>query len=288
MKTILAILTSMRPKHWVKNLVVFAALIFAVEFTQARSVVLAIVAFFLFSMLASSIYLINDVFDYDSDRMHPIKKFRPIASGELPRTVAIIISILLAGGVLITSLIVNPLLTAVLFAYWMNNVLYSFGLKHVVIIDILLVALGFVFRAVGGAVAIDVPISKWFLIITFLLALFLGIMKRRQEFVETSKNGGKQRRVLEHYSIFMLDQMANITIPAVLVSYIFYTFYTFHTDYFIFTIPLVIYGIYRYLYLVHKKDKGENPTDTFLSDIPLLLTVIMWGGISTLLLYLYE
>ena len=288
MNTIVAILQSMRPKHWIKNLAVFAALLFAVEFTQWRSVTFAVVTFFLFSLLASSVYLFNDVIDYEADRKHPIKKSRPIARGALHKSVAIIVSILLATGVLVTSLVIHPTLTIILLAYLVNNILYSFGLKHVVIMDILSIAFGFVFRAVGGAVAIDVPVSKWFLIITFLLALFLGIMKRRQEFIEIARNGGKQRKVLQHYSISMLDQMANITIPAILVSYIFYTFNTFHSDYFIFTIPLVIYGIFRYLYLVHEKDKGENPTDTLLSDIPLALTVLAWGLMSIALLYLYE
>ncbi|MBN2016324.1 decaprenyl-phosphate phosphoribosyltransferase [Candidatus Dojkabacteria bacterium] len=288
MDTIFAIIKSLRLKHWVKNIFVFPALIFAEKFTDIKSIILAISAFFLFSFAASSVYLINDVMDYDADRAHPIKKNRPIASGRLSRGAAVLLAILFISGTLATSLIVSPYLTLVLLFYFLINFLYSFGFKHIVIIDILMVAAGFVLRAVGGAYAIGVENSVWFLVITFLLTIFLAIMKRRQEFVEISKSGGKTRKVLDNYSIELLDQMSNIVIPAVLVSYIFYTFNTFHTKYFIFTIPLVIYGIFRYLYLVHEKDKGESPTETLLKDWPLLLTVVVWGLISMALIYFYE
>jgi 4-hydroxybenzoate polyprenyltransferase len=284
----IAFVQAFRPKQWVKNIFVFPALIFADRFTDTRSIVLAMCAFWIFSFAASAVYLVNDIADYEADRNHPIKKHRPIASGKISRSIALLTSIILMGGVTITSLVLSPLFTLVITMYFINNLLYSFGLKHQVIIDILMVAFGFVLRAVGGAVAIDVPISAWFLVITFLFTLFIAIMKRRQEFIEISKNGGKKRKVLEHYSVAMLDQMANITIPAVLVSYIFFTFQTFHTEYFIFTIPFVVYGIFRYLYLVHKKELGEDPTMTLLRDLPLALCVIVWGVVSMGLLYFYE
>jgi len=284
----IAFVQAFRPKQWVKNIFVFPALIFADRFTDTRSIVLAMCAFWIFSFAASAVYLVNDIADYEADRNHPIKKHRPIASGKISRSIALLTSIILMGGVTFTSLVLSPLFTLVITMYFINNLLYSFGLKHQVIIDILMVAFGFVLRAVGGAVAIDVPISAWFLVITFLFTLFIAIMKRRQEFIEISKNGGKKRKVLEHYSVAMLDQMANITIPAVLVSYIFFTFQTFHTEYFIFTIPFVVYGIFRYLYLVHKKELGEDPTMTLLRDLPLALCVIVWGVVSMGLLYFYE
>ncbi|MBU0976391.1 MAG: decaprenyl-phosphate phosphoribosyltransferase [Patescibacteria group bacterium] len=288
MTTFKAIIKSLRPKQWVKNIFVFSALVFAVEFTNIRSLTLAVCAFFLFSFTASSIYIINDLVDFENDRKHPKKKFRPIASGELSKGIAIIISLILGVSSIITALVIHPLFALILLFYVINNLLYSYFFKHVVIVDIIMVATGFVLRAVGGAIVINVSISSWFLVITFLLTLFLAIMKRRQEFVEISKNGGEKRKVLDHYSMEMLDQMANIIIPAVLVSYVFYTFNTFHTQYFIFTIPLVIYGIFRYLYLVHKKDLGESPTETLLTDFPLALVVIMWGLVSMVLLYFFE
>lgn len=288
MDKFIAVIKSLRVKHWVKNVFVFAALIFAAEFTDIRSWTLATSAFFLFAFAASSVYLINDIVDYEADRNHPIKKHRPIASGEISRGVALLISIIFILGTLITSLIINPYFTLIIAVYFVNNFLYSFGLKHVVIIDILMVAFGYVLRAVGGAVAISVPISSWFLVIIFLLTLFLAVMKRRQEFIEIAKNGGKRRKVLDQYSVEMLDQMANILVPAVLVSYIFFTFNTFHTQYFMLTIPLVVYGIFRYLYLVHKKDLGEDPTETLLKDVPLFLTVAFWGMMSIVLIYFYE
>jgi 4-hydroxybenzoate polyprenyltransferase len=288
MQKIIAIIKSLRPKHWIKNGFVFAALIFAGEFTNSRSILLSISAFFLFSFAASSVYLINDVCDYDADKNHPEKKFRPIASGQLSRTVAIIISILLILGTLASSLVLTPKLTLILGLYFLNNFLYSFYFKHIVIVDILMVSFGFVLRAVGGAFAIDVPNSEWFLVITLLLTIFLAIMKRRQEFIVIEKEGGERRKVLDGYNITMLDQMGNIVLPAVLVSYAFYTLNTDHTENFIYTIPLVIYGVFRYMYLVHKKDMGENPTMTLYKDIPLLLTVAAWCVMSMGLIYFYE
>ncbi|MDD3646980.1 MAG: decaprenyl-phosphate phosphoribosyltransferase [Candidatus Dojkabacteria bacterium] len=288
MTTFKAIIKALRPKQWVKNIFVFPALVFAAEFINIRALVLTICAFFLFSFTASSIYIINDIIDYENDRKHPKKKFRPIASGELNKGVALLISVVLGASSILTALVIHPMFALILLVYVITNLLYSYVFKHIVIVDIILVAIGFVLRAVGGAVVIDVTISSWFLVITFLLTLFLAIMKRRQEFVEINKNGGEKRKVLEHYSVEMLDQMSNIIIPAVLVSYVFYTFNTFHTQYFIFTIPLVIYGIFRYLYLVHKKDMGESPTETLLTDFPLAFVVIMWGLVSMGLLYFFE
>lgn len=288
MSQIKAIIKSMRPKHWIKNMFVFAALLFASQFTDLKSVAFSIATFFLFSFTASSIYLLNDVVDCEDDKKHPVKRFRPIPSGLLSKELALAVCILLGSGTLLTSLVISPWLTMVLLAYYVNNLLYTFKFKHVVICDILMIAAGFVLRAVGGAFAIGVSISNWFLIITFLLTIFLAIMKRRQEFVVIDKDGGEKRRVLDHYTVELLDQMANIMIPSVLVSYIFYTFNTFHTRYFIFTIPLVIYGIFRYLYLVHMKDMGESPVDTLIKDIPLMLTVISWGVMSLILIYIYE
>lgn len=282
------IIKSLRPKHWVKNMFVFSALIFAVKFTDLKAIALSICAFFTFCFIASSVYLVNDVLDYEADRRHPIKRFRPIAAGKISKTVAILLAVILGVGAILVSLFISYWLTIVLFLYVINNLLYSFRLKHVVIIDIFMVAFGFVLRAIGGVVSIKVPFSPWFIVIIFLLTLFLAIMKRRQEFIEIAKNGGKKRKVLDEYSTEMLDQMANIIVPALLVSYIFFTFNTFHTHYFILTIPLVIYGIFRYLYLVHKKEMGESPTDTLLKDVPLFLSVVLWGVLSMVLLYFYE
>ena len=288
MDKIKAIVKSMRPKHWVKNIFVFPALLFAAELTNMESVLKSLAAFGLFSLAASSVYLLNDVVDYESDRKHPVKKYRAIASGQISKSFAILLSSLLSISSLILAFELNMKLAIVVFVYLVNNLLYSFKLKHTAIIDILMIAFGFVLRAVGGAYAIEVPISSWFLVIIFLLTLFMAIMKRRQEFVVISKNGGQKRKVLKHYSIKMLDQMANIVLPAVLVSYVFYTLNTFYTENFIFTIPLVVYGIFRYLYLVHKKDLGESPTEVLLKDVPMAATVIIWGVMSAFLIYYYK
>ncbi len=283
-----ATIESLRPKQWIKNGFVFAALIFARKFTDIRSLILTICTFFLFCFLASSIYLLNDVVDYESDRKHPKKKFRPIASGKVSKKVAIFISILLALSSISISLVINPYLTLIMVAYTVNNLLYTFYFKHIVIIDIFMIAIGFVLRAFAGVVVIGVSFSPWFVVIIFLLTLFLGIMKRRQEFVEVAKNGGEKRKVLDKYSVHMLDQMSNIVLPCTLMGYILFTFNTFHTHYFILTIPCVVYGIFRYLYLVYKKGLGESPTETLIKDIPLFLAVVIWALLSAMLIYFFE
>lgn len=282
------IIRSLRPKQWIKNIFVFPAIVFAGKFTDLRADFFVLIVFFLFSFTASAIYLLNDVFDIEADRNHPIKKFRPIASGKVSIKLALFLSGLLGTTSLLIAFFISPYLSLVLSLYVFNNLFYTLYFKHVVIVDIIMVALGFVFRAVGGAVAIDLSLSPWFLTITFLLTLYLSVMKRRQEFVEIVKNGGKKRKVLENYSVELLDQMGNILIPSILVSYTFFTFNTFHTQYFIVTIPLVVYGLFRYLYLVHQKDMGENPTDTLLRDRSLAFTVLLYGLVSICLIHFFK
>jgi len=285
---IIYLIKSLRPKHWIKNIFVFPALIFADKFTDANSIILSIIAFIIFSISASSVYLINDVFDFETDRNHPVKKNRPIASGKVSKFEAVLLSIVLASSALGASLFLDIRFFFVICIYFMNNILYSFKFKHVVIIDIFMVAFGFVLRAVGGVYAIDVPMSSWFLIIIFLLTLFIAVMKRRQEFVEVEKSGGSKRKVLEDYSIEMIDKFAGIIIPVLLVSYIFFTFNNFHTELFMITIPLVLYGVFRYLFLIYKKNLGEDPTQTLLKDLPLAFTVIIWTIISMILIYKFN
>jgi 4-hydroxybenzoate polyprenyltransferase len=275
------ILLSMRPAHWVKNLVVFAALIFAQVYMVPGKVWLAVLTFCAFSLGTSSVYLVNDIFDRENDKKHPLKSLRPVASGALgvPTAAAVaVVCLIVALG--ITSYI-NTLTLATLAAYIILNFAYSTFLKHVVIIDVMAIAAGFVLRAVAGGFAIEVPISAWLLVCTTLLALFLGFGKRRHELGLLSDSAIEHRKSLEHYSTPFLDQMISVVTASTVVAYAFYTLSPevvekFGTHWLSLTIPFVLYGIFRYLYLIFHKEMGGSPTRLLLTDPPLLLCVILW------------
>jgi 4-hydroxybenzoate polyprenyltransferase len=276
-----AIIKTSRPHHWVKNLVVFAALIFARKYGDSHSVILTIKAFVAFCLAASAVYFLNDIADREKDRLHPAKMNRPIASGKLPLGVAWpITAILLIAGVLIGYSL--GLEFSILFGlYIFLNIIYSLGLKNVVIIDVMCLAFGFVLRAAGGGAAIDVPISSWLLICTTLLALFLGFAKRRHELVMLGNDAITHRQALAHYSPYFLDQMISVVTASTVVAYTFYTTSPevkekFGTGDLVLTVPFVLYGIFRYLYLVHQRDQGGNPTKLLVTDIPLLICVALW------------
>jgi len=276
-----SILKTARFHHWVKNLIVFAALIFAQKYTDAASVILAIKAFAAFCLAASAIYFINDITDYRQDRLHPVKKSRPIASGQLSITTAWIIALLLLIFGFGISLSVSSKLLIYFLAYVILNFAYNLGLKNIVIMDVMVLALGFVIRASAGAVAISVPISSWLLICTVLLALFLGFAKRRHELIVMGDNAISHRQSLAHYSPYFLDQMISVVTASTVVAYTFYTLSPeikekLGTDNMVFTVPLVLYGIFRFLYLVHQKEQGGNPTKLLITDMPLLICVGLW------------
>jgi 4-hydroxybenzoate polyprenyltransferase len=276
-----AILRTARLHHWVKNLILFAALIFAQKYTNAVSVILAIKAFAAFCLAASAIYFINDISDCKQDRLHPIKKSRPIASGQLSFTTAWIIAVLLLIAGLGISLSINSKFLVYFLAYVILNFGYNLGIKNIVIVDVMVLALGFVIRAGAGAVAISVPISSWLLICTVLLALFLGFAKRRHELIDLGDSAVSHRQSLAHYSPYFLDQMISVVTASTVIAYTFYTLSPevkekFGTDNLVFTVPLVLYGIFRYLYLVHQKEQGGNPTKLLITDWPLLTCVGLW------------
>lgn len=273
---------SLRPEQWTKNLVVFGALVFSRNFTNLPMIETSVLLFALFCLVSSSVYLFNDVIDYEKDRLHPRKSKRPIASGALSRKTAIIVAIILvAVAFLIAALTMNQSTLLVIAAYALLNVLYTLLLKNIVILDVMTIAAGFVLRAVGGGTAIDVPISSWLVICTFLLALFLGFGKRRHELASLDKTATEHRRSLEHYSIYFLDQMISVVTASVVVAYTFYTLSPeveekLGVQHLVISVPFVLYGVFRYLYLIHKKEEGGSPSRLLLTDLPMLIDVLLW------------
>jgi 4-hydroxybenzoate polyprenyltransferase len=292
----LGLLKSLRPAQWTKNLIVFAGLLFgqrgdAPAFLDPHAIGQALAAFFIFCGLSGVVYLINDVSDRAADRVHPLKRHRPIASGAVSAGQAIGTAVVLAAVALGGAWILRPAFAAVALGYIVLQALYSGPLKHVVIIDVLTIAIGFVLRAVAGAVAIGVEINHWLLILTILLALFLALSKRRHELVLLADGATSHRPILEEYSPYLLDQMIAVVTASTLVSYAISTVSAetvqkYHTDYLGLTLVFPLYGIFRYLYLVHHKEGGGSPADMLLNDRPLLACVALWAMAVTIIIYL--
>lgn len=284
------LIVSLRPDQWTKNLIVFAALIFAVKLLDPAALALASAAFLIFCVLSGSVYLFNDVFDREADRQHPLKRLRPIASGALGAGAALTWAIGLSVVSLAAAYALRPLFALAAAAYLALFVLYTRTFKHVVILDVMVIAIGFVLRAVAGGLVIGVPVSDWLLVCTILLALFLGLAKRRHEITMLAEGASGHRRILEEYDPYLLDQMIAIVAAATLVVYIIYcaspeTAERFGTRLLVLTTPFPIYGIFRYLYLVHRKHGGGSPSDLLLRDRPLLSCVALWGIAVVLLIY---
>jgi len=278
---VLNLLISLRPGQWTKNLLVFAGLLFGRRLFDRTAVGEATAAFAIFCALSGVVYLINDVVDRESDRRHPLKAERPIASGALALPAALAAAAVLGTGGLVAAFFLGWRFGAVASAYVALFALYSGPLKHIVIVDVLTIAGGFVLRAVAGAVAVDVAISHWLLVCTILLALFIALAKRRQEIVLLEGRATSHRPTLGEYSPYLLDQMIAVVTASTLVAYIFYTISPetqekFGTPWLGLTIPLPLYGIFRYLYLVHQREGGGSPADTLLTDRPLLACVALW------------
>jgi 4-hydroxybenzoate polyprenyltransferase len=283
------VLVSLRPRQWVKNLFVFGGLVFSQRLFTA-SVWPALGAFAIFCGLSGAIYLLNDVADRDKDRLHPRKRERPIASGLLPVPVALASAAVLILAGLGAAAALSSRFAVVALAYVILLTLYSVVLKHVVIVDVLTVAIGFVFRAVGGALAIGVDISGWLLICTILIALFLALGKRRHEYLTLEGDAARHRPILAEYSAALLDQMIAVVTASTVTAYALYTMSPetvakFHTQLLPATLPFVLYGIFRYLYLLYRHQLGGNPSELFLNDRALLLNTIGW--ILAVLLIIY-
>jgi 4-hydroxybenzoate polyprenyltransferase len=284
------LIVSLRPDQWTKNLIVFAALVFAVKLFDPAALALASAAFLIFCALSGSVYLINDVSDREADRLHPLKRLRPIASGALGAGAALGWAIGLSVVALAAAYALRPLFAVTAAAYLALFALYTHTLKHVVILDVMSIAIGFVLRAVAGGLVIGVPVSDWLLVCTILLALFLGLAKRRHEITALADGASGHRRILEEYDPYLLDQMIAIVAAATLVVYVIYcaspdTAERFGTHLLVLTTPFPIYGIFRYLYLVHRKHGGGSPSDLLLRDRPLLGCVALWGIAVVTIIY---
>ena len=284
-----AVFVSLRPHQWLKNLVVLAALVFSKHLFDVDAVAQAGLAFVVFCALAGVVYLVNDLADLERDRLHPSKRTRPLASGALSPAVARAAAALLFAFAVAAAWSLGPGFLLCALAYPALGLAYSLALKHVVILDVLAVALGFVLRAVAGAFAIGVHFSPWLLVCTILLALFLVLAKRRHELV-TLDDAVAHRQILAEYSPYLLDQMIAVVTASCLTAYAFYTLAPetvekYRTERLALTIPFVIYGIFRYLYLVHRRDQGGSPGDVLLTDRPLLATVALWAVAMVLIVY---
>lgn len=284
----LLLFQQLRPKQWTKNLLVFAALIFSFQVANVDLLLRSVVGFFLFCLVSGCVYILNDFVDREADRQHPEKRYRPMASGALNPYLALTFGALLLVASIALGLYLEPLFGALLFVYFVVNVAYSFRLKHVVIIDVMIIASGFVFRAIGGALVIGVPFTPWFLLCTMLLALFLAISKRRHELLLLQNNKGTHRKVLESYSPELLNQLNSIVITATIMSYALFTFTSGRTIHLMWTIPLVIYGIFRYLYLIFMEEKGGKPERDLFQDKHILVTVLLYGLAVVVILKYFE
>lgn len=286
-----ALLRAMRPHQWLKNGLVLAPLLFDRRLFDANRVWLSLGAVVAFCLVASGVYLINDVRDADSDRHHPIKRFRPIASNQLSANLALVAAASSIAASLVISSLVGIGFMAVIGAYAALMITYSAGLKRIVILDVFAISAGFVLRAVGGAVAISVPVSPWLYVCTMLAALLIGFGKRRHELGLLGDQAMVHRANLDAYSIVLLDQFISIVAASTVMAYALYTFDAAgvpRNQSMMLTLPFVVYGIFRYLYLIYRRDGGGSPETLMFQDPPLLASVVGWAAASGLILYFWS
>lgn len=286
------IIRTLRPHQWHKNAAVFAALVFDVKFFEPVYVGRTLIAFVFLALISSAVYLVNDLADIEQDKIHPTKRFRPIPAGEVSKVVAQAMAIAFPVIIIPLAFMFNTWFGIIITLYYVQNLAYSFVLKHVVLIDVMLIAAGFVLRVAAGVVLIDVErFSPWLYICVTLGALFIGFGKRRHELVLAQQGTGKTRAVLEDYSLEFIDWLIAIVATSTLVSYSIYTFSApnvpdNHTM--MLTIPFVFYGIARYMYLIHVKGEGGAPDELVLRDRPLFITVAIWGLVCATILFISQ
>lgn len=284
-----ALFRTMRPKQWAKNVFIFAALVFDVKLFVPAYLGRVVAGFALFCLLSSTVYLVNDLADMEKDRRHPRKRTRPLASGALSPGVAKVAAVLLPLVALPLSFWLSPAFGLIALGYLALNLAYSFGLKDLVILDVLIVAAGYVLRVAAGTVIIPVErFSPWLYVCTTLGALFISFAKRRHELLFLEANSGQHRASLEEYSRHLLDEMIVVTAATTIIAYSLYTFSAPNlpaNHSMMLTIPFVLYGVFRYLYLIHVKNEGGNPDEIFLKDVPLLLDILLWGVAVVVVLY---
>jgi 4-hydroxybenzoate polyprenyltransferase len=286
-----ALLVSLRPKQWSKNLLVFAGLVFSHNLFDLTNFLRSLGGFAAFCLLSGAVYLVNDLVDVKNDRLHPVKKFRPIASGRLRPGAAKGASAVAVALALIGGFALDWRFGVIGLAYFLMQLAYSFKLKHMVVLDVMTVAAGFALRAVAGTVLVHVTISSWLFVCTILFALFIALAKRRHELLTLSAGGTGHRAVLENYSETLLDQMMAVATSSAVIAYCLYTIAPetiakFGTHSLMLTVPFVLYAVYRYLYLVYRKEMGGAPEQVLLGDLPLLVDVLLWMGSVVAVIYL--
>lgn len=286
--TFYLLLKEIRPEQWTKNIVVFTAWLFSYKKLPELAFFKTFLGFFIFCMISGCVYILNDYLDQEEDKKHPDKKYRPIASGKLRSHTALLFCLFLFIFATYTSLILNTYFGMLILTYFFLNIAYSFQLKHVVILDVMTIAFGFVLRAIGGGLVIGVRFTPWFLLCILLLALFLALSKRRHEIVLLQDEKATHRKVLENYSIELLDQLISIVTTATILSYSIFTFTSGHSLYLMASIPFVIYGIFRYLYLIHMKNAGGKPGKILLHDKHILITVILYTLTVLMTIYFFK
>jgi 4-hydroxybenzoate polyprenyltransferase len=275
----------MRPRQWVKNLFVFAGLIFSRNAANPDMLLPAMVTFIVFCLLSSAVYLVNDIFDIDSDRQHPKKKKRPLAAGKITVKGAARAAFVLAAAALAGAFAMNRALGALAVLYIALMLLYTFYLKQHIILDVFTIAAGFVLRVIAGTVVIDVYLSPWVVVCTGFLALFMALGKRRNEVRILGGDADKHRRALGDYTLPLLDQMISIVTASTIVTYFLYTFKTGQGLDSVATVPFVLFGLFRYLYLVYNENSGGSPEEIVLTDRPLQVDIVLWLVVSMLLIY---
>ena len=282
------LLKSTRPRQWVKNGIVFFGLVFALKLDELDAVTTVLAGFIAFALASGAVYLVNDIVDAERDRLHPTKKLRPIASGTVGALPAGILAGVLFLAATLGSLAVTGPLTEMVIVYCLLMLAYTFGVKNIVLLDVFVISAGFVIRAVAGALIIEVPVSPWLYVFTALGSLFIAVGKRRQELVGLDGNPSQHRRILGEYSVPLLDQLLTVIMTATMMAYSLYTFTADNlpADHsMMLTIPLVLYGLFRYSYLIHIRGQGGSPDELLFRDKPLLLSVVLWGAAVVAILY---
>jgi 4-hydroxybenzoate polyprenyltransferase len=283
--------TALRPRQWVKNVFVLAPLVFAQALIDPTALLRAGAAFAAFCCAASAVYLFNDLCDREQDRKHPTKQRRPIAAAVVPPAVAGAAAAILAASAFALVWPLSREVAAIVAVYLALNALYSLGLKRVAIVDVLVVSVGFVLRVLGGGAAIGVEVSAWLLLCTIFVSLLLAVAKRRHELILLPAAAADQRPVLDHYSPALLDQMMNVVTASSVLSYALYsvapeTAEKFHTPFLVYTIPFVLFGIFRFLWLTYQGSSELNPTEAMLKDPPFVLNLLLWGATVVAIIYL--
>lgn len=283
------LLRALRPQQWVKNLFVLAPAVFAHRLGDRAALLATLLAFAAFCAASSAVYLVNDIRDREADRNHPLKRHRPIAAGRLSVAAAAVTAGLLGAAALASALALGRAYGLVLVAYLASSLLYSLWLKHLVIVDVMVLAVGYVLRVEAGAAAIGVAVSSWLLLCTIFVSLFLGFSKRRHELMLLAERASDQRRVLTHYSPAFLDQMINVVTASTVLSYALYAVaeesVAKHGRGLLYTVPFVLFGIFRYLFLVYQQPGHANPTEEVLTDPPFLVNVGLWSLAVMWILY---